>query len=587
AFATLLSRYAGQDDLVIGAALANRPRPELEPLIGYFVNALPLRLRLDLDAPFADLLDRTRAETLAAFAHQETPFEAIVEAVQPPRDLARTPLFQVMFSLQDDPLQVVDLPDLRLEPLPLDAGTARYDLTLVLTEAASGLDGWLEYSTELWDEESIAGMMRAYRALLAGIVAQPQRPLAIQPLFPPDEARALTRAWNPPSPPLPAHRTIPDLFAEQLAAAPHAIAAEDEDRALTYAELDARANQLAHALLARGLQPDQPVAVILPPGLDWLIALLGVLKAGGAYLPIDPGYPPERMRYMIEDSGARLVISNQLSVISDQSEGQKARGQRSEVGSETLDIGHWTLDDLTHYALRITSSKVQSQPTTNPNIAIHPENAAYIIYTSGSTGRPKGAVIPHRAVARLVKETDYLQIRPGQRVAQAANPAFDAATFEVWGPLLNGGTVVFLPKDAAVSPDRLARFLRERHIDALFLTTALFNLIASQRPDAFASLNTLLFGGQAVTPHWVRAVLDAGPPRRLLHVYGPTETTTFATWHEVTHVPEGAATVPIGQPIAHTTCHVVDEAMQPLPPGVVGMLLIGGPGLARGYLNRP
>ena len=587
AFATLLSRYAGQDDLVIGTALANRPRPELASLIGYFVNTLPLRLHLDLDAPFTELLARVRAATLAAFAHQDTPFEAIVEAVQPPRDLGRTPLFQVMFSLQEDPLQAVHLPHLWMEPISIDTGTARYDLTLVLTESDSGLAGWLEYSTELWDEATIAGMMRAFRSLLASIVAQPQRPLAIQPLLSPEEARALTRAWNPPSSPFPAHRTIPDLFAAQVAAAPHAIAAEDGDRSLTYAELDARANQLAHALLARGLQPDQPVAVILRPGLHWLISLLGILKAGGAYLPIDPDYPPERIRYMLEDSSARLVISNQLSVISDQSEGQKARGQRSEVGSETLDIGHWTLDDLTHYALRITSAEVQSQPTTNPNIAVHPENAAYIIYTSGTTGQPKGVVISHRAVIRLVRNTDYLQVQPGQRVAQAANPAFDATTFEVWAPLLNGGTVVFLPKETVLHPDQLARFLREHRVHALFLTTALFNLIASQRADAFAPLETLLFGGQAVTPHWVRVVLDAGPPRRLLHVYGPTETTTFATWYEVTHVPEGAATVPIGLPIAHTTCHVVDEAMQPVPPGVVGMLFIGGPGLARGYLNRP
>jgi len=564
AFAALLARYAGQDDLIIGTATANRPRPELEALIGYFVNTLPLRLHPDLHAAFPDLLARTRETVLDAFAHQETPFEAIVEAVRPPRDLSRTPIFQVMFSLQENPMQALQLPDLRLQPLPLDTGSARYDLTLVLTQNGEGLEGWLEYSTQLWDEASIADMMRAYRTLLANIVAAPTRALAVQPLLTPDEARSLTRAWNSPAAPIP-DLTIPELFAQQLAAAPDAIAAEEDARWLTYAELDARANQLAHALLARGLQPEEPVAVIMEPGLDWLTALLGILKAGGAYLPIDPAYPEERIRYMLEDAGAELVVSNQ-----------------PEWESQTFDVSR-----LAFYVLRIADEEVFSQPTTPPAPSIHPENAAYLIYTSGTTGRPKGVIVPHRAVVRLVKNADYLQIQPGQRVAQAANPAFDATTFEVWGPLLNRGVIVFIPKDILLNPNALADFLARERISALFLTTALFNLVASQRPDAFATLDALLFGGQAVAPHWVWAVLDAGPPERLLHVYGPTETTTFATWHEVTDVAEGATTVPIGLPIAHTACHVVDEAMQPAPPGVVGELFIGGPGLARGYLLRP
>ncbi len=575
AFATLLARYAGQDDLIIGAAVANRPRPELESLIGYFVNALPLRLNLDLDASFPDLLAHTRERTLAAFVHQETPFESMIEALHPPRDLSRTPLFQVMFSLQDNPLPGMNLPDLGLEPLPLDTGASRYDLTLVLTDADGGLDGWLEYSTELWDAESIVGMARAYRTLLENIAAAPDRALAVQPLLAAEEARAFTRIWNPPPPPFPGHRTIPQLFAETAVAAPEAIAAEADDRTFTYGELNARANQLAHALLARGLRPEEPVAVFMQPGLDWLIALLGILKAGGAYLPLDPATPAGRIRYMLKDAGVGIVISDQYSVFGNQSE---SRAQEADSRSS---------DAFTHHTLRITSDEVLSQPATNPAIAIYPENAAYVIYTSGTTGRPKGVVIPHRAVARLVKAADYLQILPGQRVAQAANPAFDAVTFEVWAPLLNGGAVVFLPRDTALDPDALADFLVRKRIDALFLTTALFNFIASHRPDAFASLQALLFGGQAVTPHWVRAVLKAGPPQRLLHVYGPTETTTFATWHEVTDAPENAATVPIGLPVSNTTCHVVDETFQTVPPGIVGMLLIGGPGLARGYHHRP
>lgn len=359
--------------------------------------------------------------------------------------------------------------------------------------------------------------------------------------------------------------TLSSLLEEHVIATPDAVAVEYpyDETTLTYQQLGARANQLAAHLTACGVRPKDHVVVCLPAGADLVITLLAVIRAGAAYVLVDPGHPLERRRLIVRDCAARAVVAP------------------AEYAADHEDQGPVTvpLDTLAPYLGQL--------PTTTPSFAPDPSDTAYVCYTSGTTGTPKGAVIPHRAVLDLVGSTDYVKLTPDDRVAQAANPAFDAVTFEIWAPLVAGACVVGLPKDVVVDPPAFERAVRDHGVSVLFLTTALFNQIARERPAAFASLSVLMFGGEACDPRKVRAVCDAGPPTRLLHVYGPTETTTFATWHEVSRPADDARTLPIGRPIGATIAHVLDPEGRPVPPGSVGELHLGGPCLAAGYLGRP
>jgi amino acid adenylation domain-containing protein len=335
-----------------------------------------------------------------------------------------------------------------------------------------------------------------------------------------------------------------------------------------YRQLNQRANHLGRTLLALGVQPGDLVGVCLERSAEMIASFLAILKVGGAYVPLDPAYPEERLQFMLEDSGVRVCIS-QASLA------ERLRAANLHLLLLDQDAGELAMNQLDNLG-----------PLRSTN-ALAGETLAYVMYTSGSTGAPKGICIPQGAISRLVLNTDYLQIQPRDRIAQASNASFDAATFEIWGALLNGGCLVFVPQETALSPGGLGQLIREQGIQVMFLTTALFNQIAAFQPQTFQPLRTLLFGGEAVTPGSVRAVLEAGPPQRLLHVYGPTESTTFATWHLVSQVAENAQTIPIGKPITNTLAYILDGRLQPLPVGVAGELYLGGDGLAAGYLNRP
>ena len=358
---------------------------------------------------------------------------------------------------------------------------------------------------------------------------------------------------------IPRDKTVHTLFEEQVERTPEATALVFGGDTLTYRELNARSNQLARHLRSAGVGPDVLVAVALERSAEMVVAVLAVLKAGGAYIPLDPSYPKEHLDRMLAQAKPSALVT------------------RSGVGSARPPAGCATLQ------LDALAATLAGESTANLQHATSGESLAYVIYTSGSTGTPKGIGIPHVAVGRLVQDTDYVALGPSDRIAQASTMAFDAATFEIWGALLNGAALVGVPRDTLLSPPELASFLREQKITTLFLTTALFNQVALASPSAFSPLSTLLFGGERVDPARVRDVLQAGGPRRLLHVYGPTETTTFATWHRVDEVT--GETVPIGKPIATTTSYVLNDEMRTVPAGVPGELFVGGPGLARGYLN--
>ncbi len=562
AFQTLLHRYTGQDDLVVGSPIAGRTRPEVEGLIGLFINTLAFRGDLSGDPSFRELIARARKTALDAYEHQDLPFEKLVEELNPDRDLSRSPLFQVMFAFQTMPGNLLALPGLGVSPVELGGETAKFDLTLSVREAADALTATVEYSTDLFEPATVHRMLERFQILLEGVVANPEQRLSRLPILTEAERREILVDWNDTARDYPKDQCVQEFFERQVERAPDAVAVSFDKKQLTYRELNRRANQLAHYLRKLGVEPVTRVAVYMERSLEMVVGLLGILKAGATYVPLDVDYPNERVSFMLGDSQTKFLLTQkQFS--------NKLPEWRGKIVCLDPD---WK-----------TFSR---EPDDNPASGTTAENLAYVIYTSGSTGTPKGVAIPHRAIARLVINSDYVSVTPDDVVAQASNCSFDAATFEIWGALLNGARLVGVKSEVVLSPKEFAAQIDQQQISILFLTTALFNEMARQVPAAFKNMRHLLFGGEAVDPHWVREVLQHGPPERLLHVYGPTETTTFASAHLVKSAGAGA-TIPIGRPIANTEIYLLDRHLNPVPVGVPGEVYIGGDGLARCYLNNP
>jgi amino acid adenylation domain-containing protein/non-ribosomal peptide synthase protein (TIGR01720 family) len=563
AFQTFLFRLSGQEDVAVGTAVANRDRRELESLIGFFVNTLVMRTDLSGRPTFRTLLARAREGALGAYQHQELPFELLVRELGPDRERGRHPLFRVMFTVDETATCPLELPGLALEPLEIETRIAKFDLMLGLSRNGDGLSGAFEYSRELFDAQTIERWAGYFVCFLEAIAEDPDRRIGELPLMSAHERAALLRHWNDTSSPYPREVGLAALFETQVAKTPDATALEFGEEQLSYRQLDERANRLAWYLRASGVGPETPVGLCFGQGTETVVAMLAVIKAGGAYVPLHPDYPGARLAYIIEDTGIDVVLSETRWA--------------GALPSAKLDV---VCLDASRDAIARASP-----PRFTPSIG--GAHLAYVIYTSGSTGRPKGIAVPQRAVARLVLSTNYIDLRPGDRMGQASSFAFDAITFEVWGALLNGACLVGIDRETTLSPEQLAERLREARISTLFLTPALFNQVAQLAPAAFAAVRDLLLGGEALDPRWVREVLDAVPPRRLKNAYGPTETTTFATSYTVEQLGEGMASVPIGRPIANTVTYVLDDRLEPVPLGVEGELYIGGDGLARCYVGRP
>ncbi len=563
-FQALLSRYTGQTDITAGTPVANRSRSEIEGLIGFFVNTLVLRTRLNSDPSFVEILSRVREVCLGAYANQDLPFERLVEELRPERHLAANPLFQVAFTVRDATTTAIEFPGAAVSVIDPPEGISKFDLTMEIETGEAGFRVGVEYDTALFDADTIDSLLSNFETLLAGAVASPSTLLSQLPFVNERERNQMLIEWNETRTEYP-QTSIPALFEECVRHAPDAVAVEFHGERWTFAELDRRSNQIANRLRAEGCERGSLVGLCMPRSAPMVAATLGILKAGCAYMPLDAAYPPERLRLMLEDTGAQVLIADPaLSAII----------QRSAADRRIIFVdAEW--------------SEMARVSDAGPDVETHNDDAAYVIYTSGSTGMPKGIVVPHRAIARLVRNTDYVQLDGTERVAQVSNISFDAATFEIWGPLLNGGCVVGISKETALNPASFAAALHERKITTMFVTTALFNQMAREIPDGFRTLRNLLFGGEAADATAVRRVLSAGGPARLLHVYGPTETTTFASWHRVEEVPQDATTVPIGRPIRNTTFYILDQNRQPVPMGVTGELYIGGDGVALGYWNRP
>ena len=563
AFGVVLSRYSGQTDIVIGSAIANRNRQDIEGLIGFFVNTLALRLDLSEKPSFAAFLKQVQEVTQDAYEHQDLPFEMLVEELQLERKLDRNPLVQVMFALQNAANETWNLPGLAIEEVSWELDSARFDLEIHLSEVNDGIAGFCCYNIDLFDGSTIARLLEHFQNLLRAIIVNPQESVSLLPLLSEQEQKQLLVDWNQTKTDYPQEQCIHQLFESQVERTPDAIAVVFEEQSLTYGELNCLANQLAHYLQKSGVKPDELVGICLERSLDMIVGLLAILKVGGAYVPIDPDYPQERISFMLQDTQVKVILTCKSL-------------QTSLPNHQSIVV-----------CLDKDWQQINQASQENLNSTVSADNLAYIIYTSGSTGTPKGVAVTHQAVNRLVLNTNYIHFTPDDRVVQASNIAFDAATFEIWGALLNGAKIIILAKSVLLSPQEFALSLRENQISVLFLTTALFNQLASLVPQAFSGLRYLLFGGESVDPKWVREVLDNGRPQNLLHVYGPTENTTFSSWYLVEDLPATATTIPIGKAISNTQIYLLDQNLQPLPIGVSGELYLGGSGLARGYLNRP
>jgi aspartate racemase len=563
AFQVLLYRYTGQTDLVVGTPIAGRTRRELEGLIGFFVNTLVLRTDLSGEPSFHQLLGRVREVALEAYSHQELPFEKLVEELQPERDLSRNPLFQVMFVLQNAPGRELELAGLEVSPLEVETGTAKFDLTLSLTDREEGLAGVLEYSADLWERETVERLAGHYRRLLEGVVADGEERISRLPLLTPAERQQVVVEWNRTERDYPAQSSVAELFERQAEGRPEAEAVVYEGERWSYGELNGRANQLAHYLRQLGVGPEVRVGICLERSLELVAGLLGILKAGGAYVPLDPAYPSERLAYMVEDAGVEVLLTH-----------ERLLGSLPTLKARVVCLDRdW--------------GEVAGQPSQNPGLPIEPDHLAYVIYTSGSTGQPKGVAIPHRGIVRLLFGVDYVELGPSERLLHWSSISFDASTFELWGALLRGGCSILYP-ERIPTLESLGRLIRKQRISTLWLTSALFNLIVDEMPEILRGVRQLLVGGEAVSAAHVRRAYELLPSTQIINGYGPTESTTFTCCYPIPKTLRFAGpSVPIGRPIANTTVYILDAQLNPVPVGVPGELYIGGHGLAKGYLNRP
>lgn len=561
-FQTFLGRYSGQEDIVVGTPVAGRRQRETEGLIGLFVNTLPVRTSVRGNPAFRDLLKRVRETCLGAYEHQDLPFEKLVDVLHLDRTLSYAPLFQVVFALQHAAQGQMEWPGLTLEALDPDSGTAKFDLALTMSDSGDLLEGWLEFSTDLFQQATINRLVRHWENLLAGIVADPDQRLTALPLLDAAERRQLLEEWTATQRPYPHDASIPAIFAAQAAQTPDAVALIFGDARLSYAALNHRANQIAHCLRECGVGPEVAVGVCLERSFDLIASLLGILKAGGFYVPLDPAYPQERLTFMLADARVSVLVT-QSSLL--------AQLPTTAVTVVCLDRDH---------------ERIARQPVSDLPVCVGPHHLAYVNYTSGSTGMPKGVSIPQQAVLRLVKGNSFAHIDANEVFLQLAPVSFDAATLEIWGPLLNGGQLVIMPPAAPALED-VAEALVRHHVTILWLTAGLFHLMTDEQLASLRGVRQLLAGGDVLSVPHVRQTLAHHPGNTLINGYGPTENTTFTCCYPMTDPAHIGTTVSIGKPIANTHVYVLDAQMQPVPVGVAGELYIGGAGLARGYVNRP
>ena len=553
AFQTLLYRYTDQEDIAVGSPIANRNRREIEGLIGFFVNSLVLRTDFSGNPTFQELLQRVREVALGAYAHQDLPFERLVEKLQPQRDLSHMPLFQVMFALQSAQTPALELAGLDVTFLEVENTTAKFDLTLHIEDTEQGLKGSLEYNTDLFDATTIKRMLEHLQILLEGVVADPEQRISSLPLLSASERYQLLVTWNDTQVDYP-NLCIHQLFEAQTEQTPEAIAVVFQDEQLTYHELNIRSNKIAHYLLSLGIGPDVIVAICCDRSLEMIMGLLGILKAGAAYLPLDPTHPQQRLNLMLSDSAASVLLTQQHLL------------------NLQLTVPSICIDSQWHTLAQYSQE--------NPNSNVTADHLVYAIYTSGSTGQPKAVAVEHRSLLNLVFwHQKTFSVSPTTKATQIAAPAFDACAWEIWPYLAAGASIYLADQETRTSPTRLRDWLLEKSITISFLPTPLAERVIALSWPENCALKTLLTGGDKLQqyPH-------ASLPFSVVNNYGPTESTVVATSGLVS---DTSRVLTIGRPIANTQVYLLDSHLQPVPIGASGELYIAGDGLARGYLNYP
>jgi amino acid adenylation domain-containing protein len=571
AFKTLLYRYTAQTDVLVGSPMLNRGLPEIENLIGSFLNTLVLRTNYAGNPSFHDALRRVQETCRNAFAHQEFPFERLVEELQPQRKLGRNPIFQVMFAFQNTLAPELELLELRSKSVEVDSGMTKFDLTLSLVDSENEIGGNIEYSTDLFNRETVERMSGHFQRLIEGIVCDPAQSIATLPILTEAERRQILIEWNDTTAEYPKDKCIHQLFEEQVERTPQAVALEFEDKQITYRELNRKANQLAHHLISLGIGPEKLVGICVERSIEMVVGLLGVLKAGGAYVPLDPSYPKERLCFMLEDAQVAVLLTH-----------EKLAEDRGWMNGDRHLLPSILDPRLEVVCLDRDWPIIEQQSTENPNSRVDSANLAYLIYTSGSTGQPKGVQIEHRSVVNCLSSIGtQISLAPHDSWLAVTTISFDIAALELYLPLISGAKLILANRDESIDAVQLLARIRASGATVIQATPSMWKLLFDsgwRRPGK----STILCGGEALSRPLADRLLDGADS--VWNLYGPTETTI---WSAMYRVEPGDRPVYIGRPIANTQIYILDNYLQPVPIGVHGDLYIGGDGVARGYLNRP
>ncbi|MDM5300447.1 surfactin non-ribosomal peptide synthetase SrfAA [Bacillus subtilis] len=563
AYYTLLSKYTGQDDIIVGTPSAGRNHSDTEGIVGMFVNTLAIRSEVKQDETFTHLITRVRKQVLDAFSHQDYPFEWLVEDLNIPRDVSRHPLFDTMFSLQNATEGIPSVGDLALSVHETNFKIAKFDLTVQARETDEGIELDLDYSTKLFKQSTAQRLLNHFARVLEDAAAEPEKQISEYKLLSEEEAASQIQQFNPGRTLYPKDKTIVQLFEEQAAKTPDYPALQYEGESLTYRELNERANRLARGILSCGAGEGRTAAVLCERSMDMIVSILAVLKAGSAYVPIDPEHPVQRMQHFFRDSGAKVLLTQKKL---------KALAEEAEFGGVIV-----LADEEESYHADAQNLALPLQSTAMANLT----------YTSGTTGTPKGNIVTHANILRTVKETNYLSITEQDTILGISNYVFDAFMFDMFGSLLNGAKLVLIPKETVLDMARLSRVIERENISILMITTALFHLLVDMNPACLSTLRKIMFGGERASVEHVRKALQTVGKGKLLHMYGPSESTVFATYHPVNELEEHTLSVPIGKPVSNTEVYILDRAGHAQPAGIAGELCVSGEGLVKGYYNRP
>ena len=558
-FNLLLHKYSGQEDIVVGSPIAGREPAGTESMIGMFVNTLPLRNRPSADLTVQQFINAVKENILDAFENQQYPLEEIIEQTVQHSDLGRNPMFDTMFSFIEQDILNISMDKLIFEPMQIESKVAKVDLTLFVQQNEDKLIFEFEYKDSLFKKETIQKMQEHFIMLLEQVLYVENQKISNLHIITQNELDHLNEINNT-STDYEKHKTLVELFEEQVKKNPKQTAIEWLDQKVNYEELNEKANQIARHLRSAGVERNAIVGLLCQRSVETFISILGILKSGGAYMPIDPEYPVERIEYMLQDSGAKWLLTN------------------------TTVAQPFNFNGTVYSIQDVLSTEDELQASIE--IVNESDDLASVIYTSGSTGKPKGNLTTHYNISRVVRNTNYIEIKESDKLLQLSNYAFDGSTFDIYGALLNGATLVGITQEEAGSIKKLTQRIVESEVTVMFITTALFNVLVDMNVSELKNVRKILFGGEKVSVPHVKKALDMVGPGKLIHVYGPTESTVFATSYEVNEIPEQIKTIPIGKPIGNTKAYVMDNGMNIQPFGIIGELCLSGDGIAKGYLNN-